>query len=354
MSLLNGFNGQGSRPPARPTADQPQAAGQPTWGQPQAAHPAQPHHTQPGQQWAQPSPAGYSPQTYGHPPAPTQGHAAQNSAAHGYPAQHAPSYGSLSANPDPYAPSFEPYSAPAAQPSRAPQAYQPHVPAAQTSTAHGYGQQAYGAPEPRTQSPQHQSHQPAAHQWAPAQPQARGYDAGSYLQQPVTAQTAPQYRAAEARHHEEPSLSDWQQQGQPGHHGGQDHANAGYDYADPNGYEPGFAQPAGGELEQQYADEDGQDYEIEEPGRARRPMMIAVALVGAILVGGGMAYGYKSMFGGGAERSTAGRQERYRTVENQTGRCRRHAVRAFRQQDHGPSRRRRSGRRCSARRRGSR
>ncbi|MEQ1672434.1 MAG: SPOR domain-containing protein, partial [Hyphomicrobium sp.] len=61
----------------------------------------------------------------------------------------------------------------------------------------------------------------------------------------------------------------------------------------------GFAQPAGGELDQQYTDEDGQDYEVEETSRSKRPMMIAAALVGAILVGGGMSYGYKAFLGGG-------------------------------------------------------
>ena len=297
MSLLNGFNGQGNRPPARPAADQTQAttgqhnAGQPSWGQPQAAHPNQ----QPAQQWAQPSPAGYAPQNYGHAPAPnTQGHP-----AHAYPAQHAPSYGGLSANPDPYAPSFEPFSAPAqlAAPQRPAQqpAYQPHMPATPPPAAQGYGQQGYGLPDPRAHGVQQASHQAAPQQqWSPQQPAARGFD--NYLQQPVAAPAASPYRAADPRHHEvEPSLSDWAQQGQAG----QPHGNQGYDYADPNGYnEPGFAQPAGGDLEQQYADDDGQEYEVEEPSRIRRPVMIAAALAGAILVGGGLAYGYKSFLGG--------------------------------------------------------
>lgn len=304
MSLLNGFNGQGNRPPARPAADQAHpATGQPNWGQPNPQQAAQPQ--QPAQQWAQPSPAGYAPQNYGHAPAPaTQGHS-----SHTYPAQHAPSYGSLSANPDPYAPSFEPYATPAHpaapqrasqqpayQPQAAPHAYQQHSPATQSPLSQGYGQQGYGLSEPRTQSPQHAPQQAAPQQWAPQPPAARGFDAGNYLQQPVTAPPAAHYRTADPRQHEvEPSLSDWQQHGQ----GAQQHANQGYDYADPNGYgEPGFAQPAGGELEQQYAEDDGQEYEVEEPSRIRRPMMIAAALAGAILVGGGLAYGYKSFLGG--------------------------------------------------------
>ncbi len=320
MSLLNGFNGQGSRPPARPAADQPQAApghsnaAQPNWGQPpQAAH--QPAGQQPAQQWSQPSPAGYSPQSYGQPQHPS------TPATHGYPAQHTPSYGGLSANPDPYAPSFEPYSAaPAPQPRAAQPAYQqPQAP--QNA---GHPAQGYGVPDTRGHSPyghaaqlasqQHAPQQAAPQQWSPQPAAARGFDASSYLQQPVTAPPASQYRNPDPRHHEiEPSLSDWSQ-GQAGQraqsqlHGAQHQASQhpgaqhqGYDYADPNGYnEPGFAQPAGGELEQQYAEDDGQDYELEEPSRARRPMMIAAALVGAIVVGGGLAYGYKSFLGGSA------------------------------------------------------
>ena len=130
MSLLNGFNGQqvaGHRLGLPPTSLKPQRASrmgsaQSAAQQPQAV--AQPAGYQPAQQWSQPSAAGYAPQSYGQQPqastAPSQGHA-----AHAYPAQHTPSYGGLSANPDPYAPSFEPYNRRTAQP-RAQQPQAPH------------------------------------------------------------------------------------------------------------------------------------------------------------------------------------------------------------------------------------
>lgn len=78
--------------------------------------------------------------------------------------------------------------------------------------------------------------------------------------------------------------------------GGDVAGNMGYGQA-----QGGFAQAQGGELEQAYADEDEEDYEDyeeEAPSRFGRPLMIAVALAGAIFVGGGIAYGYKAFLGG--------------------------------------------------------
>jgi SPOR domain len=301
MSLLNGFNGQGHRPAARPTADQhqtgqtqnPSAHGQPSaghhhgsqnavgqhagWGQPQqAAHP---------QQWAQPSPQGYAQPGYGHQsPQP-------HIAGQGYAA---PAYGGLSANPESFAPSFEPYTAPSTTQGRAAQpTYQQGAQASQASqTQANYGQPTYGQASPYQSQPQAAPQQ----QWTPQPAAARGYENAGYAQ-PATSHAA-QYRTAEPqthdfqRHDAEPALSDWNhaQAGQAHHQG--------YEYADPNGYgAPAYAQPQGGELEQQYADEE-QEYEVEEPSRVRRPMMIAAALAGAIMVGGGLAYGYKSFLGG--------------------------------------------------------
>lgn len=43
--------------------------------------------------------------------------------------------------------------------------------------------------------------------------------------------------------------------------------------------------------------EDADDYEYEESGRGRRGLLIVSALVGAIIVGGGLAYGYKTIIG---------------------------------------------------------
>ena len=51
---------------------------------------------------------------------------------------------------------------------------------------------------------------------------------------------------------------------------------------------------------QQYGadlDDEADEYEYEEPARSRRGLMIAAALAGAIVVGGGLAYGYKAIVG---------------------------------------------------------
>lgn len=324
MSLLKGFNAQGGRPAAQPSADHGHAVGdQPNWA-PQSKGPQTGGHgaahspvqgsaqgagyggpqAQPAQQhWGQPSPtasAGYGsqPQGYGtaYPGAPQ---------AYGQPGGN---YVGLSANPDPYAPSFEPYTAPAAQPTprAAPAGYQAGYPthAAAAQPAQSYGQPAHAA-----------QHAPAQ-QWTP-QPAARGFDMNSYLPQGQVAQPQPVYRQSEPHGYDaEPALSaphtashsaapsEWHAQAAQ-----QTYQNPqGYDYADPNAQyaaqyaaqgDQGYAHQ-GQEHDQGYAEDEAQEYEVEETGRSRRPIMMVAALAGAILVGGGLAYGYKSMFGAGS------------------------------------------------------
>ena len=261
MSPLNGFNGQqAGRLQARPQSENPQGApAQNNWQQP-AANP----------QWGQQqAPQGYA-------PAPQ---------SQGYAAQQAAPYAGLSANPDPYAPSFEPYAAAPAAPQRAAQpSYQPQVPQQSyqpQAAQQGYAAQGYGAPDPRL----HAQHLPAQQQWAPhpAQPN-------------YPPQAAASYRNPDPRHHEsEPALSDWsnsQNQNPQGY--GIGDAHPGHD-------DMGYAQTAGGEHDQGYAEGEDQEFEAEETGRGWRPMMIAAALVGAIVVGAGGSYGYKTFLGGGAK-----------------------------------------------------
>ena len=261
MSPLNGFNGQqAGRLQARPQSENPQGApAQNNWQQ-TAANP----------QWGQQqTPQGYA-------PAPQ---------SQGYGAQQAAPYAGLSANPDPYAPSFEPYAAAPAAPQRAAQpSYQPQVPQQSyqpQAAQQGYAAQGYGAPDPRL----HAQHLPAQQQWAPhpAQPN-------------YPPQAAASYRNPDPRHHEsEPALSDWsnsQNQNPQGY--GIGDAHPGHD-------DMGYAQTAGGEHDQGYAEGEDQEFEAEETGRGWRPMMIAAALVGAIVVGAGGSYGYKTFLGGGAK-----------------------------------------------------
>ncbi len=315
MSVLNGYQGQqAARPQSRPQ-DPAHSATSPNWGQ-QGGHPT--HSGAPQQpQWPpQASSPSYAPQGYApasnfgqgqdyhfpQPPAP------QQSAPQGY----------GGGTPDPYAPQFEPYvpAAPArapqqsAQPAYAPQSY-PQAPAYPPVAAAQPQYQGFGQEAPRQQTHGHQAghqavhqtgHQPAhqtAHQpsWGqqPQQPDPRGFDIGGFGHQPAHAQQHASYgHQPEPHYQEEPTLGDWQQ---PQHqHGGY---QGGYQA---EGHDDmGFAQPAGGELDAGYGEEElEEEYEEEAPSRFRRPMMIAVALVGAIVVGGGLAQGYKYFLGSGA------------------------------------------------------
>jgi hypothetical protein len=280
---LNGFNGQqAGRLPVRPMAEPQNPQAQSQWPQQGQAAP----QAQQQAQWAQQPQQGYgaAPQN--------QGYAPQQVAP-------AAGYGGLPANQDPYAPSFEPYTAAPAAPQRAAQpSYQTQPPqqAYQPQAAQTYAQQGYGAPDPRVQPQQ---------QWSPQPANVRGFEAGNYLAQPAAPQAPANYRGADPRQHDsEPALSDWTngQHAQSQQQGGHTQGGVGYEFGDAHGghNDMGFAQAAGGELEQGYAEEDGQEYEAEETGRGRRPMMIAAALVGAIVIGAGFSYGYKAFLGGGA------------------------------------------------------
>ena len=275
MSPLNGLKGQ---PTGRPAARAPSPDQAPqNWAQ------QQPGQAQWGQAPQQQAPAGYTPQQgYGQQGYPQQAPAYGQAQDYQYQPQAAePHYANGAAsNSNPYAPQFEPYEATAPQPAARPvtqPAYQPQPTYAQQP-------QSYGNPDPRAQA----AAAAAANHWQTPGQDPRGFDLGSYA--PTGQQTqAPQYRPQDYGHEPEPSLQDWNQQ-QAGYQGEAGHQ--GHD-------EAGFAQAAGGELDPAYGEEEAQDYEADEPSRGRGPMMkIAAALACAILVGGGMAYGYKKFVGG--------------------------------------------------------
>ncbi len=277
MSLVNGSQGPHAGRPNAQSVTQPQTQ----WGHPSAAQAAAPTtgYPQQGQ--------GYAPQYGGQP---------QQAAAPGY----GPGYGQAPVYGQPQDYQFpqqaavqDPHHGGIQTSTYAPQ-FEPYVPAPQAAPRAGqpvYQQQA-AAP---TYAPQPQAHQgygaapQAAHpqaQWQ-GQPQdgrgdGRGFDLGSYLphQQPALGG----YRG-EAQH-QEPQQQDWSHQA--GYHGEAEHGHA----------DMGFAQAAGGELEQGYADDEAQEYEAEPAPRGRRPLMMVAALAGAIIVGSGMAYSYKMFFNG--------------------------------------------------------
>ena len=224
----------GQPPPARwPLADDQQ----PT----QAA--AQPHWPPPQQQgFAQPAGQGYY-----FPQAGAEGENPQ-----GYPPQaaHQASVHPLPFNRFPPAPEADAGRgfAPAPQPSAHQLPFNRHAPPAPEAD-YGYAQQG-AEQQPGFGFPQGGQ---------PADP--RGFDLGNYMSAPGQ----QGYAQAEAGH--------FQAQHEP----------------------PGFAAPQG------YAETDGEydesmPLEEEEPRRGRRGLMIVAALVGAIGLGGGMAYGYKTFF----------------------------------------------------------
>jgi hypothetical protein len=131
-------------------------------------------------------------------------------------------------------------------------------------------------------------------QWPEHTADPHGFDAGPQLSPTHVPQPPPQFSHGASSFDPafpEPSLGqpDWRQQPELG---GFDHDGYGQQQG---GAELGFAQPEGGELDPAYGEEDLEEYEEDYAPRSRRPMMIAAALVGAILVGGGMAYGFKSI-----------------------------------------------------------
>ncbi|MFT3731332.1 MAG: SPOR domain-containing protein [Hyphomicrobium sp.] len=275
MSSQNAFPGPNTgRPLARPAT--PAGNSQPSWVNPQAqpigrqqqpnGWPAQQQPQQP-QQPAQGYPPNFQQPGYGgHAPEPQQPAYGQWSELQpgnrgGYPQQ------GSAPQADPYAPQFEPYVPPSRPNFQQPQA----------------------APDFGAQQP--------AQQWPGRPTDPRGYDAGGYGAQPYPAapqQAHPASTFGQQQYHEsELSAADW-----AGPHDGfgQDPYQQ-HQHADPH---LGFGQAEGGELEPVYNDEEYEDYEDEEDApRGRRPLMIVAALIGAIVIGGGMAYGYKKFAAGG-------------------------------------------------------
>lgn len=269
MSSQNTFPGPNAgRPLARPTTQT--SNGQPSWVSPQAQPPTGRPQQPPANAW--PPQDGYPayPQSgYGQPQPEQQQPAPYGQWSELQPGNRGGAYGGYqdgaAAQPDPYAPQFEPY----VPPSR-PNYVQPQQPA------------------PGFQAPQQQ--QPAP-QWPARSAEPRGYEPGNYGAQPYApqqGQPAPSY-GQQQYHENELSAADW----------AGPHDSFGGDPYQQNG-DPhlGFGQAEGGELEPVYNDDDYEAYEEEEEApRGRRPVMILAALVGAIVIGGGMAYGYKKLTG---------------------------------------------------------
>lgn len=295
-------------PPGGWPAQRPQGApGQPAYGQSAHGPNAQPPQGEydlagwtqglggaplPNPKPQQPAQQGYPQQAYGaHPPQPGFQDQGYHWGADPRAAQ---------------APQFDPY-VPPTQPSRRPAdayaaAHKPAPYPQQQPAAYGNGYGGY-QPEPAPQpAPALRGGQ--FDDWAAAPSPApntdpRAYDLASYMPPQTRAQPQQQPAAdyghltAELATHPQPGYSDW------GHQSGYQQAPQGY--AGQQGYDAnGFAQQ--GYDQQGYADPNAQGYEddgyeVEEAPRSRKWMTIAAALVGAIVVGGGLTYAYQSLLG---------------------------------------------------------
>jgi len=260
MSSQNAFpRPKGFRPASQPTNPEhtPQ---QPSWVNPQT----QPGYAQPPENSWPPNDSfqsGYGTEPgygQGTPQQPDYGHWGELQSGHrNEPAPPGPV--------DPYAPQFEPYVPPG----------NGAFGRRQQAPVYGQGQQQQSAP----QWPAHGGADPG------------GLDDGLYSNQGFQSQGQRAHAAAE--YGEQPyrgselSAADWA--GQPS-----DFGHDSYQQGD----NLGFAQSEGGELDPAY-DEDEAEYEDEEPTRSRRPIIVIAALAGAIIVGGGMAYGYKKLTASG-------------------------------------------------------
>jgi hypothetical protein len=195
---------------------------------------------------------------------------------------------------------FDPYIPPTATPAYGTPAPQANGYGMPQSAAYAPAQApAYGDPNGYQADPRTALRGAQYDQWAAAPAGApapasdpRGYDLSAYM--PPQGRTQPPQQdfghlTADLATHPQSGYSDW------GH-------QAGYQ-PDTRGYAAQTGGDADGYAQQGYADPnaqgyDDENYEAAEPPRSRKWMTVMAALVGAIVVGGGMTYGYLSLFGG--------------------------------------------------------
>lgn len=169
-----------------------------------------------------------------------------------------------------------------------------------TPQQHGYGDAGSYA-----NGPSGDYDQAAYGQWGGGAADARGFDYGGYAGGPAPQQPNGQGFPHQAKASPQPSLGhtqandfdhlnigagDYQGHDEWGHNDGYDQPG----HHDPEFGHQGYGDQAGA-IEQSYADDD--EYDDEEAPPRRRLPLIAAAVTGALLFGGGMAYGYKTFLG---------------------------------------------------------
>lgn len=290
-----------------------------------APYPSQPAYPAPADAYHYPG--SYGAEAYSQP-------TLTNQDPHGYQNGGQPQWGDPAANAG-YAPRFESYS-PAAEPNvrtQPPQHSAPaYAPPEHVPPSHGYAAASEYAQQPEWQQPQlrgatYDQHpqwqrQPAADAYGAqhAPQQYSGYPQGYAEQAPGQADVRGwqgYHQDAGAQHgYPEPSLGD-------------PPAFGGHGYAPPPGYPPesyaaegyapeGYRPPGYGEADPRFAPHDGyglpaeaqshdleheydpDEVEYEDGGRTgSRKMLIAAAVISAVVVSGGLAFGYKALFSSG-------------------------------------------------------
>jgi hypothetical protein len=274
----------------------------PKTGWPSPRHPGQDqdhHATRPSQRWpqqnGQPANQGYRQQPQGYAqqgngwPSQQQGYHVPQTGGHA-PQQYDPYAGQRHQQPTlPVQPAHNQGGHNAYDPSGH-HGYVPTLDPYQSPTQSGYGQDTAGyGQESAYPDYGHHGHQQPSHgydQWQSQNqvaPDPRGYDLGSYMPNTLDGNDPAGAMANE-----------WAlNQGYP----------AGGGHPDDELFDAdGYPQARGGALaaHSSYADEefhDDEDYEDEPPRRRGRMLLVLTALVGAVGVGGALAYGYNSLIG---------------------------------------------------------
>lgn len=297
-----GPNGQAAarmpqrRHSAEHEAYDPYGAPQQGQGQPQP-YPQQ--HGQQGGPYGQPQHGGYGEsngypqQGYGQAPSsyPQQGFGEQQGYGSGYGQSPQPSgYSSYAARQQPFVPAPHPfgqtpqhYTPDYDPPTQPPRGYAPQQPGyGHEADHHGQGARGF-APQPPQQPMPFDRFPPSQPQHGYGQPQAPQQGWGQQLLE-------------EGRGHEPHGREMGHDMGHyPGAPGHPQHAEAGFQVGPQDHFN------AEQQQQQDYADPDAayddSEIEEEEPRRGRRTLMIVAALVGAIGIGGAMAYTYKTFAG---------------------------------------------------------
>lgn len=267
---------------------------QPQFGGYGQSQPQQPRQNQPapGGYGAAPQAPVYQQQPAGYAPGAQQGYPSQQAADYGYAQQ--PAWPQHQAQPQARHMQHQPQP----QAIQNPNGQNPNGQSPNGQSPHGFDVGSFGYGAPATGQGPNVSDFGYGHDHGAHDPGTHGHGVRTHGAHAHGAQD----HGAHDHGMQDHGAQDWQ----PELSGGYGQAHDGYPaqdgYAQQNGHEFGAgefgpAQGTGNEYEEGYEEEDVA-YEEEAPRRGPRLVMMTAALAGAVLVGGGMAYSYRAIFGG--------------------------------------------------------